>query len=85
MAVHRPIKEERQASEARTSKSTYTKRRASYCYINSQARSKPTHCLQSTIHGIQGRPPRALEARASHKQYQQLHRPHNISSLPPSH
>jgi len=69
MAVHQPIKEERQASEARTSKSAYTKRRAFYCYINSQARSKPTHCLQLTICGIQGQPPRAPEARASHKQY----------------
>jgi len=45
MAVHRPIKEERQASEAGTSESTYTKRRASYCYVDSQAGSKPTHCL----------------------------------------
>jgi len=67
MAVHRPIKEERQASKARTSKLAYTKRRASYCYINSQARSKPTHCLQLTIRGIQGRPPHTLEARVSHK------------------
>jgi len=35
MAVHQPIKEERQASKAGTSKSAYTKRRASYYYINS--------------------------------------------------
>jgi len=85
MAVHRPIKEERQASKARTSELTYTKRRASYCYIDSQARSKPTHCLQLTIRRIQGRPPRAPEARASHKRYQQLYCPHDVGSLPPSH
>jgi len=45
MAVHRPIKEERQAPKARTFKITYTHRRTSCSYINSQARSKPTHCL----------------------------------------
>jgi len=45
MAVYRPIKEERQASEAGTSESAYTKRRAFYCYINSQARSKLTYYL----------------------------------------
>ena len=45
MAVYRPIKEKRQASKARTSELTYTKRRAFYSYINSQARSKLTYCL----------------------------------------
>ena len=45
MAVYRPIKEERRASEATTSKLTYTKRRTSYCYIDSQARFKPTYYL----------------------------------------
>jgi len=84
MAVYRPIKEERRASKARTSKTTYTKRRTSHCYLNSLTRSKPTHCLQSTIRGIQGRPPHIPEARASHKQCQHLHRSIDIGRLPSS-
>jgi len=84
MAVYRPIKEERQASKARTSESTYTERRTSHCYLNSSTRLNQAHCLQSTIRGIQGRPPHTPEARAGHKQYQHLHRSINIGRLPSS-
>ena len=85
MVVHRPINKKRRASKAAVTQLTYTERRASYRYINSQARSKPTHCLQLTLRRIQRQSTRILEARASHKRYQQLHRPRDISSLPPSH
>ena len=45
MVIHRPIKEEKRASKASVTQLTYTKRRASYRYINSQAKSKLTYCL----------------------------------------
>jgi len=45
MAVYWPIYKERQASKAGVTESTYTKRRTSYCYIDSQARRKLTYYL----------------------------------------
>jgi len=85
MAVHQPIKEERQASEPRTTKATYTKRRTSRYYLNSSTRPNQAHCIQSTLRQVQGRPPHTPEARASHKQCQQLHRSIDIGRLPSTH
>jgi len=45
MAIYQPIKEGKRFSNAKTTKSTYTKRRTTNGYINSEARTKLAYCL----------------------------------------
>ena len=45
MVIYRPIKEEKGSPNARTTEATYTSRRTTDGYIDSEARPKPAHCL----------------------------------------
>ena len=45
MAIHRPIKEGKGSSNAKTTKLTYTKGRTTNGYINSEARTKLAYYL----------------------------------------
>ena len=70
IAVHRPVIKKGQASKTKTPKSTYTKGRTTYYYIDSKARPKPAHCIQPALFRIQGRSSNTPETKTGSQRYQ---------------